>query len=95
MFDCRRNILGGNLVKRSCEAYIQTNGDLKEGEIFVGNAGKLDCKNVVHITCPKWKGGNEKEEDKLEEMVFKALNSVSVRFGKSIALPAIGCGNYG
>jgi len=55
----------------------------------------LNCKHVVHIVCPSWKGGNAKEEEKLSEMVFKAMNQASVRSLKSMALPAIGSGNYG
>lgn len=82
-------------MQRSCEEYIKTAGELGECGYFVGHAGTLNCKNVVHIICPSWKGGQEKEEEKLGEMVFKALNQASVRVMKSMAIPAIGCGNYG
>lgn len=87
--------LGGALVRRSCDEFMKTSGELPECGYFVGPGGSLNCGNIFHIVCPSWKGGQDKEEEKLGELIFKSLNQASIRHMKSIAVPAVGCGNYG
>ena len=51
----------------------------------------------MHIASPDWAGGKRKDTTCkiLGETVFKALREANNRKVASVAIPAIGCGNYG
>ena len=68
---------------------------MRPGDVFVSSAGSLHAQYIVHIVSPEWSGGRKKEEKILSETVFKALREANKKNIKSIAIPAIGCGNYG
>ncbi|WAR21737.1 PAR14-like protein, partial [Mya arenaria] len=86
---------GGQALERPCRDYIENNGRLSEGEVFVSPAGNLKAKYVIHVIGPVWNGGTNQEDDKLTEVVFKAMKQASLKNMKSLAMPAISCGVYG
>ena len=61
----------------------------------MSTGGKLPSQYIVHVSCPHWENGKRKEDEILKEVVFKAMQQATVKSAKSIAIPALGCGNYG
>ncbi|XP_060564916.1 protein mono-ADP-ribosyltransferase PARP14-like [Ruditapes philippinarum] len=82
---------GGRLIKYECEDYINKNGILNDGDVFISSAGDLQAENIAHIKSQQWENG--KNMDKiLESTVFKCLQKTGNLQKRSIAIPAIGCG---
>ncbi|XP_052261029.1 protein mono-ADP-ribosyltransferase PARP14-like isoform X2 [Dreissena polymorpha] len=86
---------GGDAITRECNQYIETNKKMGESALFASTAGNLKAKRIFHISGPRWKDGHQGEDDKLAEVVFKALHQASGMGYKSLAMPAISCGGYG
>ena len=61
----------------------------------MSTGGKLPAQYIVHASCPHWENGKRKEDEILKDVVFKAMQQATVKSVKSIAIPALGCGNYG
>ena len=70
-------------------------GKLNTGDVFLSTGGKLPAQYIVHVSCPHWENCKRKEDEILKEVVFKAMQQATVKSAKSIAIPALGCGNYG
>ncbi|WAR21747.1 Y2902-like protein [Mya arenaria] len=85
---------GGLALERPCKGYIKNNDQLSEGEVFVSPAGNLKAKHIIHVVGPAWKDGTHQEDEKLTEVVFKAMKQASMKHMKSLAMPAISCGVY-
>ncbi|XP_052226217.1 protein mono-ADP-ribosyltransferase PARP14-like isoform X1 [Dreissena polymorpha] len=86
---------GGDTIARDCKLYIDAHGKLGEAAVFVSTSGNLKAKSIVHVAGPVWKDGMQQEDEKLTEVVFKAMHQASAKGYKSVALPAISCGAYG
>ncbi|XP_052261005.1 protein mono-ADP-ribosyltransferase PARP14-like isoform X1 [Dreissena polymorpha] len=86
---------GGDTIARDCKRYIDAHGKLGEAAVFVSTSGNLKAKSIVHVAGPVWKDGMQQEDEKLTEVVFKAMHQASGKGYKSVALPAISCGAYG
>jgi O-acetyl-ADP-ribose deacetylase (regulator of RNase III) len=52
-------------------------------------------KNIIHAVGPKWHGGNRNEEELLRSAYINSFNIAIDNNLKTIAFPAISCGNYG
>ena len=87
--------LGGDTITKECAAFIKKKGQMRSGDVFVSSAGSLKAKYIVHIASPNWAGGKKREDKVLGETVLKALREANRRNITSVAIPAIGCGNYG
>ncbi|XP_053407776.1 protein mono-ADP-ribosyltransferase PARP14-like isoform X2 [Mercenaria mercenaria] len=57
--------------------------------------GKPKADYIVHVIGPVWRGGENNEEDMLEETVFKCMQQASEKGATSMAIPAISCGAFG
>ena len=77
----------GKNVERQCKNEEQCIKATKKYRIT--HAGKLPCKNIVHLIINANNLRQELPTDLLE--VFKVVNSLKK---KSIAIPAIGTGKY-
>ncbi|XP_053389480.1 protein mono-ADP-ribosyltransferase PARP14-like, partial [Mercenaria mercenaria] len=55
---------------------------------------KLKADYIVHVIGPVWRGGENNEEDMLEEAVFKCMQQASEKGATSMAIPAISCGAF-
>ncbi|KAL9972377.1 hypothetical protein ACROYT_G018663 [Oculina patagonica] len=92
----------GDHMKDECERYIIDRGPVLEGQVVVTSAGNLPFKKIVHAVGPQWRkeaarekamGKSPREEKLLRYAVTNALEAA--KSFKSIAIPAIGTGNYG
>ncbi|XP_052771700.1 protein mono-ADP-ribosyltransferase PARP14-like isoform X2 [Mya arenaria] len=86
---------GGLALERYCKDYIKNNGPLSDGEVFVSPALNMKAKQFFHVVGPAWEDGTDQEDEKLTEVVFKALKQASMKDLNSLAMPAISCGVYG
>ena len=87
-----RDDAGGADIERECRRHVESEGDLKEGKVFVSTSGKLQCQKVIHAVGPKWQGGHNKEDDKLYDAIYESLTAAEKRRLSSVAFPAVSCG---
>ena len=90
--------LGGNAKKKDCKAHIHKNGQLNEGEVFIGTPGRLNCLKLAHVVGPVWNGGDFDEGRLLADTIiniFKAMTAEKNSVLRSVALPLISTGSSG
>ncbi|MBR5180253.1 MAG: macro domain-containing protein [Lachnospiraceae bacterium] len=66
----------------------------KAGDFFVTGSGGLKCKKIVHAVTMRYPASHSKTET-VTEVLRKIFEFCSEEGYKSIALPALGCGNGG
>ena len=90
----------GNEVQDECNAFIQDNGVLLDGEVFISGPGKLPSKCILHVARPQWdadekmeqsKGKKTMQEGVLEEAILNCLEKAASH--NTIAIPAISPGS--
>ena len=86
---------GGSEITQECKDYVRKHGKLNEGDVFLSTGGNLHAQFIAHVSSPVWHNGKRKEDEVLKEAVFKAMQQATIRKAKSVAIPALGCGNYG
>ncbi|XP_070575650.1 protein mono-ADP-ribosyltransferase PARP14-like [Ptychodera flava] len=74
---------GGQIIDQE---YHKKRGDVKKDPVITGS-GKLDCKSVIHVISP--------DASDLERTVISVLKLAEEKHLSSVALPAIGTGNFG
>ncbi|XP_014795154.1 PREDICTED: poly [ADP-ribose] polymerase 14 [Calidris pugnax] len=88
--------VAGPELQEECDELVRKNGPLQPGCAVIMGAGKLPCKNVIHVVGPRWrKGEAEKCVFLLRKAVKKSLQLAETRNHRSIALPALGRGSLG
>ena len=86
---------GGSEIVKECQDFVKKYGKLNEGDVFMSSGGDLPARFIAHVSSPQWRNGQRKETEVLKEAVFKAMQQATIRNANSIAIPALGCGNYG
>ena len=84
---------GGPEIQVDCHKFVKQKGELLPSHVYVGKAGKLPCKRLVHVVGPSWSGGRSGESRYLQQGISNCLEEASQH--NSIALPAISTGVYG
>ncbi|KAL4232309.1 Poly (ADP-ribose) polymerase [Mactra antiquata] len=85
---------GGRRITSECEDYIQSNGSIHDGEVFISTAGKLHFKYVIHAVGPYWSGGERGESKALKRAVTECLRGVCDRDMESVVIPALCTGKF-
>lgn len=65
------------------------------GQIFCSRAGNLKCQLIMHAVGPIYQDGFHYEDEYLSECIEQSLTETAKRRLRSIAIPAIGTGNFG
>ena len=65
------------------------------GEAKITNGYNMHCKKIIHTVGPRYKDGKSNESEILKNAYINSLNLAIENNLKTIALPAISCGNYG
>ncbi|XP_077982750.1 protein mono-ADP-ribosyltransferase PARP14-like isoform X2 [Glandiceps talaboti] len=68
------------------QEYSKQQSNLKKGPIMTGS-GNLKSKNIIHIICP--------QADRMKNTVTGVLHLAEQRGLRSVAIPAIGTGDFG
>ena len=82
---------GGSIIKYECDSFVQTNGNLNDGEVFISNAGDLKAEKIAHIKSQQWEKGKNMDKD-LELTILRCFQETMKMQKSSIAIPAVGCG---
>ena len=85
---------GGKEIQDECDAYVKTNGNLYEGELYNGSPGKLGCKRLIHAVGPRWDNSKREKTSKTLSVTCTRVLEEAKSY-RSIALPAIGSGVFG
>lgn len=65
------------------------------GQAKITDGYKMYVKKIIHTVGPKYKGGKHNEAELLEDAYRNAFNLAVRNDLKTVAFPAISCGNYG
>ncbi len=69
-------------------------GRLSPGEVGVTGAYDLNAKYIIHVSGPRWQGGDKGEADILRRCYDKALEAAKEKECESIAFPLMATGSY-
>ncbi|XP_052105448.1 uncharacterized protein LOC127738294 isoform X1 [Mytilus californianus] len=91
---------GGDKIKLECNTYLQSKPmkELDKDEVFCSSSGKLtNFRMVVHIPGEKWENVKESNENdgkkNFIKLITSSLEKAEEKKSKSIAMPALCCGN--
>jgi O-acetyl-ADP-ribose deacetylase (regulator of RNase III) len=65
------------------------------GSAVTTGAGRLQARYVIHAVGPRWRGGHDREEEKLASAWRNALREAVAHECLSVAIPSISTGIYG
>jgi len=82
---------GGPAILEECKKI----GGCKTGEAVITCAGYLPAKYVIHTVGPVWHGGENQEDQMLENCYLNSLALARKKEIHSIAFPSISTGVYG
>lgn len=85
--------VGGEIIQRESDEYIQKHGPLPTGEAAITSGGNLRARYIIHTVGPKWGEGDE--YNKLKKAVKGTLKLAVEKNIKSLSIPAISCGIFG
>ena len=86
---------GGRIIQEESDRIVRRLGKIPTGFAAITTGGNLKARVVIHAVGPVWKGGRNREDEKLRRAVISALEIANGYGLKSIAFPAISTGIYG
>ncbi|MBN1436684.1 MAG: O-acetyl-ADP-ribose deacetylase [Sedimentisphaerales bacterium] len=85
---------GGPEILAECRRIVAKQGRCPTGQAVITSAGNLKAKWVIHTVGPIWRGGNQQEDQLLENAYRNSLQIAQTHSIKSVSFPSISTGAY-
>ena len=85
---------GGAQILAECKLIRNKQGGCKAGQAVITTAGNLPAKYVIHTVGPYWGGGQNNEQEILQQAYsscFELINEYNI---KTVSFPNISTGSY-
>jgi O-acetyl-ADP-ribose deacetylase len=86
---------GGPAILEACKEVVRRQGECPRGEAIITTGGRLPARYVIHTVGPVWRGGGDREREKLANCYRSSLRLADEHGCQSIAFPNISTGVYG
>ena len=86
---------GGPAIIKECNEIRSRQGGCPVGEAVITSGGLLKARHVIHTVGPVWQGGNNAEDQVLENAYRNSLELAVAHNVSGIAFPNISTGVYG
>lgn len=88
---------GGPDILKECKMIRQSTypEGMPAGKVVITTGGELKTKKVIHTVGPVWQGGQNNEQQLLEDAYKNSLKTAVENGIKTISFPSISTGAYG
>ena len=85
---------GGADILTECKQIRNKQGGCKAGQAVITTAGKLPAKYVIHTVGPYWSGGQNNEQEILQQAYSSCFELIKEYDIKTVSFPNISTGSY-
>lgn len=85
---------GGRIIQEESNDWVREHGPVRTGTAAITGAGRLPARYIIHAVGPVWRGGDNREQEKLASAVRSALELADEHHLESVSLPAISSGIF-
>lgn len=86
---------GRRELNKACKKILKQYHRVRVGTAVPTLGFNSEAKYIIHAVTPKWRGGNNREYEKLSSAYYSSLELADLMDCKSLAIPLLSAGNNG